>query len=79
MAVVNRSPLQFIALHPTGGFQLSPVSCTEVSEILGSLKTSAPAYDNLIAELLKVVSDVIVKPLIHTVHLTFQVELCPRS
>lgn len=69
--VVNRSPLQFRVPPPTGGFKLSPISCTEVSEILDSLKNSAPGYDNLSAELLKVVSDVTVKQLTHIFNLSF--------
>lgn len=69
--VLNGSPLQFIAPFPTCGLHLSPVSCTEVSEILGSMKYSAPGYDNLSAELLKVGSDIIVKPLTHIFNLSF--------
>ena len=77
--VVNESPLQFITPPPTGGLHLSPVTCNEVSEILSSLKNSAPGYDNLSAELLKVVSVAIVKPLTHIFNLSFSSGIVPQE
>lgn len=77
--MVNGSPLQFRVPPPTGGFKLSPVSCTEVSEVLSSLKNSAPGYDNLSAELLKLVSDVIVKQLTHIFNLSFSSGIVPQE
>lgn len=63
--VVNESPLQYITSPPTGGFHLSPVTVSELGKILGSLKNSAPGYDNVDAELLKVVSNAVARPLTH--------------
>ena len=67
-----------MTLPPTGGFHFSPVTSIEVCKVLGSLKNSAPGYDNLNAELLKEVSDAIAEPLTHIFNLSFNKGIVPQ-
>ena len=43
---VNESLLRFMK-SPTAGFHFSPITSNEVCQILGSLKNSAPGFDNV--------------------------------
>ena len=70
---------QFMKSPPTAGFHFSPITSNEVCQTLGSLKNSAPGFDNVNAELLQVISDVIAEPLTHIFNLSFSNRIVPQE
>ena len=64
---------------PTARFHCSPISSNEACQILGSLKNSAPGFDNVNAELLQVISNVIAEPLTHIFNLSFSNGIVPQE
>ena len=51
---------------------LSEVTIIEISQILGSLKNGAAGYDEISASLLKLISPLIVEPLVYLCNQSLQ-------
>ena len=73
------SPLHFMGDPIKNSIFLCPVTSSEISEILLSLKNGAPGYDEINAVLLKSISNNITEPLVYICNLSLSDGIFPNE
>ena len=73
------SPLHFMGDPIKKSIFLCPVTSSEISEILRSLKNGAPGYDEINAVLLKSISNNITEPLVYICNLSLSDGIFPNE
>ena len=73
------SPLHFMGDPIKNSIFLCPVTSSEISEILRSLKNGAPDYDEINAVLLKSISNNITEPLVYICNLSLSDGIFPNE
>ena len=73
----NCSPDQFIKMKAVYSLYLEPVTESEIRELVTSLKSAAPGYDNLRSSILKLSLPFICTPLTHISNLSLQEGVFP--
>ena len=73
------SPLHFMGDPIKNSIFLCPVTSSEISEILRSLKNGTPGYDEINAVLLKSISNNITEPLVYICNLSLSDGIFPNE
>ena len=73
------SPLHFMGDPIKNSIYLCPVTSSEISEILRSLKNGAPGYDEISAVLLTSISHNIIEPLVYICNLSLVMVYFPMN
>ena len=75
----NKMPLDYITDNNVNKFYFIPVTDSEVSNILGTIKDSAAGWDGLKAFIIKQIKEVIVTPLVHICNRSFMTGIFPNE
>ena len=68
----HRNPKDFMQVRAVFSLYLEPVTETEVTNLINSLKSSAPGFDRISSSILKLVLPSICSPLTHICNLSLQ-------